>query len=101
MNSRLFSNGTTLIKKSNLFVRNIGGTNNKKSNNIWFGFNLYEIGDLIQEPPENLYNNGDGNTNKGNKQFDLKSNSGFDKENESNKIKLLDIGENTKDFPLL
>ena len=96
MNSRLFSSGITLIKKSNLFARNLNGTNNKNGNNGWFGLNLYEIGDLIQEPPIN-----NNNINKGNKQSNLPSVASIGKKNKINKPTLLDIKSNTKDFPLL
>lgn len=95
MNSRLFSSGITLIKKSNLFARNLNGTNNNNGNNGWFGLNLYEIGDLIQEPPIN------NNINKGNKQNNLPSVASIGKKNKINKPILLDVKSNTKDFPLL
>lgn len=95
MNSRLFSSGITLIKKSNLFARNLNGTNNKNGNKGWFGLNLYEIGDLIQEP---IINN---NINKGNKQSNEPSVASIGKKNKINKPILLDVKSNTKNFPLL
>ena len=91
MNSRLFSSGITLIKKSNLFARSINTKNNKNRNSELFGLNLYEIGDMIQESP----------INKKNKQFNVPSNASIIKKNKINNLKLLDMKSSTKDFPLL
>lgn len=91
MNSRLFSSGITLIKKSNLFARSIKTKNNKNGNSEWFGLNLYETNDMIQEPP----------INKKNKQFNVPSNASIIKKNKINKPILLDIKSSTKNFPLL
>lgn len=91
MNSRLFSSGITLIKKSNLFARSINTKNNKNRNSELFGLNLYEIGDMIQESPINKKNN----------QFNVPSNASIIKKNKINNLKLLDMKSSTKDFPLL